>query len=70
MSKKILETFWISGAETIGIVAIKNDMDEIKFYIGKGQGLDSDIDIQRIIDYGAKVNPDTVKQFFERNLNK
>ena len=66
MSRKIHESIWF-GSQIIGIVATENSIGERKFYIGKGVGYNLDIDEQHIADYGDKVDPEMIADFFERN---
>ena len=64
---KVLDVLWFSSRTTVGIVATKNEMDEIKFYIGAALGFDSEVDTKNIVDYGAKFNPEILNLFIERN---
>ena len=54
---EILESVWFSpgdGMNLIGIVKIKNEFEEIKFYIGTGEGFDKEEDEKSIAEYGAR----------------
>ena len=66
----VIEAVWFSTPRigALGIVCAKNDLEEIKFYLGVGAGFNLDADIQAIIDWGAKLDPDYVKAFFEKHL--
>lgn len=64
---KILDTMWITYlSEAIGIVAIKNDGGELKFYCGLGHGVDEKSDIRKIVANGGKIYPEHMISFFER----
>ena len=67
---KILDVCWFSSNNTIGIVATKNEMGEIKFYVGLGNGFDEEVDCQHIANYGGKIYPQIFNSFFERNIKK
>ena len=66
---KVLKVIWFTEylGETIGIVCVKNEMDEIKFYIGTGKGDNEEEDIKHILECGQKINPEYIDRFFERN---
>lgn len=66
MSLKILDVIWFSGKNTIGIVVCENKIGERKFYIGVGDGLNAEQDSEKIKNWGSKVNPQFIKNFFER----
>ena len=67
---KVIESVWFStpaiGAS--GIVCAENDQGEKKFYMGVGKGLSERIDEQSIVDWGAKLDPEYVKNFFDKHL--
>lgn len=68
---KALEAIWFTHQQyTMGIVAAKNDIGQVKFYIGFAFGNDEKDDIKNILDYGAKLDPGEIKNFFDRNLEK
>lgn len=72
---EILDVMWFSGSDTIGIVATKNEMDEIKFYIGgvhidRGDGYNENDDARKIADCGTKINIKHINSFFKKNLSK
>ena len=69
MNKNYLEVRWICGRHTIGIIA-KQSIGGVKVYIGVGQGLDEEEDIQFILDYGTKMVPDEAKAFFPTLANE
>jgi|GEM_PF-3908377 len=60
----ILDKTWFG---TVGIVACENDEGERKFYIGVGNGFSEEADAHHIKDYGTKVYPEHLTEFFERN---
>lgn len=61
-----IEVRWYTGnGKTIGIVLRKNTFDNTYVsYIGVGIGLDEQLDIDRISDYGAKFPVDVARQLF------
>ena len=61
---KILDATWFN---TVGIVATKNEMDEINFYIGIGNGFSEEIDRKHIAEWGTKINTENLIHFFEVN---
>lgn len=65
---KILEVTWFSHMlTTIGIVSIKNEIGQVKFYIGKVEGFDEEADTKFISEYGAKIDPENLIDFINRN---
>lgn len=64
---KIIDTFWMTGKGTVGLVACENDMGERKFYIGTGEGFNKEFDSQNIADWGLRVNKEMFDRFFDRN---
>lgn len=51
---KIVGTTWFtSGRDCIGIVAIDDKYDGLKFYIGNGNGLNEETDARHIADWGS-----------------
>ncbi len=64
---KIIDTLWMTGKGTVGLVACENDIGEKKFYIGVGEGFNEELDKQNIADWGAKVDRKIFDRFFNRN---
>jgi hypothetical protein len=60
----VLESVWYGE---IGIVKIDNGF-EIKWYIGRGQGINQERDEQWIAAYGMPFYPQMLEQFF--NIKK
>lgn len=61
---KIVNKWWFSTGygQTIGIVKCHDDItNQDKFYIGRGYGIDEDMDAEHIKDHGAKFLPDIIK---------
>jgi hypothetical protein len=52
--KNIVAYAWFTARTTVGIVIYQNDMKVFKAVIGKADGLDEDLDIKDVADYGAK----------------
>ena len=67
---KAIEAVWFSTPRigALGIVCAENDSGEKKFYLGVGDGIDLNTDIQSIMDWGAKLDPEYVKAFFDKHL--
>ena len=47
--------------DLIGIVKVKDDYGNEKFYIDVASGLDEELDIQAIATYGTPFNPKSIK---------
>lgn len=66
MKMKVLNATWYSPTNgtgaIIGIVQVQVD-DEVKWYIGFGQGRDERADIQSIIRHGSRFYPEIFKRF-------
>jgi len=55
-------------SSTIGIVVGEDEVTgEIKFYIGVGSGVDEGADERMILEMGARIHPELLADFFERN---
>ncbi len=66
-----LDVMWFTPqGKTVGIVATKNDQGEVKFYLGTADGFSEEADIQKIKDWGTKVYPEMMAEFFDRNKKK
>lgn len=67
---KIIEAVWFSTPKVgaLGIVCFEDDLGEKKFVLGVGQGYNQKEDVVDIIDWGAKLDPDYVMNFFNRHL--
>lgn len=53
----VLDSMWFSqmmNSKSIGIVKIKNEVGDIKYYIGNADGLDECSDAIHIAETGAK----------------
>ena len=53
---EILDSYWFSSVlgPVIGIIRTKNEIGEIKYYIGNGKGEDIYEDAKNIAEHGAK----------------
>lgn len=52
---EVIDSVWFtSGAHCIGIVRIKTEFGETKYYIGVGAGHDQEADEQHIAHFGAR----------------
>ena len=72
MSSVILDAIWLSapacvanGYGTMGIVKTRNDVGQVKFYIGHGQGCAELDDAQYIAAHGAKLDPKIITDFLK-----
>lgn len=62
--------YWLTGIQTVGIVAVKNDAGEVKFYISPVKGENEDEDINHIRDHGARLFVDGLTEFFAKHEKK
>lgn len=67
MESEILDVYWISGIETIGIVAVKNDVGVVSFRIAKIKGENLNEDKKYIRDHGMKLYPSGLVEFFAKH---
>ena len=72
MSSTILDAIWLSAPacvdpehRTMGIVKTRNEVGQVKFYIGMGCGGTELEDSRHIADHGAKLNPKTITEFMK-----
>ena len=67
---KILNSMFFSSMtrNSIGLVLIENDAGEKKGYIGVCEGESEAVDIENIINFGAKVPEDIMKGAFLENF--
>ena len=59
--KQILDVSWFTGIHSVGMVTIKNEVGEVKTYIGKVDGRNEKADTQEIMDYGSRVTPEILE---------
>jgi len=64
---EILESYWFTPTwgSIIGIIKVKNEMDEIKYYIGNAGGQDKKKDEEFISIRGAKFPKEAAEQIFK-----
>ena len=66
---KIIESIWFTemgSMKPIGIVSVKDEnTNEVKHYIGTGQGVDRAYDEKKIMEKGAKFRPEIVSQILK-----
>lgn len=56
----VLNEWWfncLNSCHCLGIIQVKTNENEIKYYIGIGDGFNKEEDIKRIIEYGDLLNP-------------
>lgn len=64
---KILDTHWFcAGHGNVGIVRVKTDQGDIKYYIGQCSGLDSKEDERHIAAWGSSFPSDAGDLLFNR----
>ena len=63
---KTIDVLWFSGAKCIGIVCVETDQGERKFYIGTGDGLNEERDKKTIADWGIRIQPEDLQDWFKR----
>jgi len=71
---KIIDWIWFpigatAGKKCIGIVAVETD-GELKFYGGLGNGLNEEVDVKKISEWGGTVDAGIMINFFERAKKK
>jgi hypothetical protein len=59
----VIDSVWFN---TIGIVRVRPDFGQDKFYIGQGLGLDQKADEQHIARCGMPYRPDLLDVFFSQ----
>jgi hypothetical protein len=64
---KVVDVIWITGRETIGLIACESEYDGMKYYMAPVTGDDLEQDIEYIKEWGTKVDPDIFERFFNRN---
>ena len=67
---EVLEAVWMSapacmamGHLVLGIVKVRNEAGQVKFYIGLGHGVSASEDAKYIADHGAKLDPRWITEF-------
>jgi hypothetical protein len=66
---KILDSYWFTNTTMsgcIGVVKIEDDYEGIKYYIGLGQGFDSDTDSRRIAECGSTFPAQAGQELFNK----
>lgn len=63
---EIIDVSWWTTDKSIGIVVVKNEVGQLKAYIGVGDGQDEEQDAKNIADGGARVH----KQQLEAIIKK
>jgi len=58
----VINSVWFG---TIGIVRIRPEFGDDKFYIGSGHGHDKDMDEQIIAEWGMPYYPSALEGFFD-----
>lgn len=60
---KILDSVWYNK---FGIIKARDLItNEIKIYMGEGEGLDEQTDIYHIVSFGTKYTPDSFRQLIK-----
>lgn len=68
---KAKDSTWFSTPKgSLGLVAAVNETGETKFYLGTAEGFNEKADINNIINWGAKFEPEYVIGFITRNIEK
>jgi hypothetical protein len=65
MNGQVIDIFWINE---IGIVRIRPEYGEDKFYIGISNGNDIKEDVDYIRNYGYPIYPEVLQSFFKRKI--
>lgn len=61
----VVDAIWFNA---IGIVRVRPEVGEDKFYIGEAEGVDEEDDVQRIAAWGTPVHSEMFESFFNRAL--
>jgi hypothetical protein len=66
---ELLDAIWFTGGKgLVGVVAIRTDMGEVKFYIGPADGFNEVIDSNLIMSHGAPFPKDAGHALFSRDF--
>jgi len=63
---EIIDTFWFSGETQMGIVIIKNQIGELKAYLGTASGADEKTDSEYIADNGVRLHKETLESIIKK----
>lgn len=66
---KILQTIWITGRDTIGVVLIENEIGQQSARIGIANTGSETTDITHIVEWGAKLTEEQAAGFFNQITN-
>jgi len=55
---EVLGVRWFSGRGCVGLVRVNMPYEGIQYYIGPADGLDEDIDVMQIAEWGARFPDD------------
>ena len=61
----VVDAIWFNN---VGIVRVRPEVGEDKFYMGHGAGLDEEEDKRYIAAWGTPVHPEVLETFFSRRL--
>ena len=63
---EVIDITWFTTEHTIGIVVIKNEVGQLKAYIGVGKGGDEEQDTKYIFENGARIHKDQLQQIINK----
>lgn len=71
---KVVDCFWFTNLnyqQCMGIIKIYNKIDKrYYYYVGFGDGLNEDKDIETIVDYGTQYTEEQFKVIYENFIKK
>lgn len=63
----VVDAIWFNN---VGIVRVRPEVGEDKFYMGHGACFDEEEDKQYIAAWGTPVHPEVMAEFFARPINR
>ena len=64
----VVDVIWFTNLG-VGIVRVRPEVGEDKFYIGQAEGVDEEDDVQWIASWGTPIYPEVLAEFFARPIN-
>jgi hypothetical protein len=63
---EIIEIFWFTGEQNMGIVVIRNAVGQLKAYMGVVDGQDEELDTKKIVESGVRIHKDQLQQIINK----
>lgn len=67
-SLEALDWKWYSGLSSVGVVLCKNTAGQTACYMGVASSGNEELDVEHIMDFGAKVEKPVAEAMFKRTL--